>query len=68
MFDVILAEVGSNKIAVIKETRTITGLGLKEAKAAVEEAPTVVKEGASQEEADGIKEKLEAVGAVVEIL
>ena len=67
-FDDILAEVGSNKIAVIKETRTITGLGLKEAKAAVEEAPTVVKEGASQEEADGIKENLEAVGAVVEIL
>ena len=67
-FDVQLKEIGDQKIKVIKEVRAITGLGLKEAKAAVEEAPTVVKEGASQEEADGIKEKLEAVGAVVEIL
>ena len=63
-----LTEIGDQKIKVIKEVRAITGLGLKEAKAAVEEAPTVIKEGVSQEEADEIKEKLEAVGAVVEIL
>ena len=67
-FDVQLKEIGDQKIKVIKEVRAITGLGLKEAKAAVEEAPTVVKEGVSQEEADEVKEKLEAVGAVVEIL
>ena len=67
-FDVQLKEFGDQKIKVIKEVRAITGLGLKEAKAAVEEAPTIVKEGASQEEADEVKEKLEAVGAVVEIL
>ena len=67
-FDVQLKEIGDQKIKVIKEVRAITGLGLKEAKAAVEEAPTIVKEGASQEEADEVKEKLEAVGAVVEIL
>ena len=67
-FDVQLKEMGDQKIKVIKEVRAITGLGLKEAKAAVEEAPTVVKEGVSQEEADEVKEKLEAVGAVVEIL
>ncbi|HCK13196.1 TPA: 50S ribosomal protein L7/L12 [Candidatus Poribacteria bacterium] len=67
-FDVQLKEIGDQKIKVIKEVRAITGLGLKEAKAAVEEAPTIVKEGVSQEEADEVKEKLEAVGAVVEIL
>ena len=67
-FDVQLKEFGDQKIKVIKEVRAITGLGLKEAKAAVEDAPTIVKEGASQEEADEVKEKLEAVGAVVEIL
>ena len=67
-FDVQLKEIGDPKITVIKEVRAITGLGLKEAKAAVEEAPTIVKEGVSQEEADEVKEKLEAVGAVVEIL
>ena len=67
-FDVQLKEMGDQKIKVIKEVRAITGLGLKEAKAAVEEAPTIVKEGVSQEEADEVKEKLEAVGAVVEIL
>jgi len=67
-FDVQLKEFGDQKIKVIKEVRAITGLGLKEAKAAVEEAPTIVKEGVSQEEADEVKEKLEAVGAVVEIL
>ena len=67
-FDVQLKEFGDQKIKVIKEVRAITGLGLKEAKVAVEEAPTIVKEGVSQEEADEVKEKLEAVGAVVEIL
>ena len=67
-YDVQLKEMGDQKIKEIKEVRAITGLGLKEAKAAVEEAPTVVKEGVSQEEADEVKEKLEAVGAVVEIL
>ena len=67
-FDVQLKEMGDQKIKVIKVVRASTGLGLKEAKAAVEEAPTVVKEGVSQEEADEVKEKLEAVGAVVEIL
>ena len=67
-FDVQLKEIGDQKIKVIKEVRAITGLGLKEAKAAVEEAPTIVKEGVSQEEADEVKEKLEAVCAVVEIL
>ena len=67
-FDVQLKEFGDQKIKVIKEVRANTGLGLKEAKVAVEEAPTIVKEGVSQEEADEVKEKLEAVGAVVEIL
>ena len=67
-FDVQLKEVGSQKIPVIKEVRAVTGLGLKEAKEKVESAPTVIKEGLPQDEADKIKEKLEAVGAVVEIL
>jgi large subunit ribosomal protein L7/L12 len=67
-FDVQLTEVGAKKIPVIKEVRAITGLGLKEAKEKVESAPTVIKEGASQEEADQIKEQLEAVGASAEIL
>ncbi len=66
-FDVILASFGGNKIAVIKEVRAITGLGLKEAKDLVESAPKAVKEAASQAEADDIKEKLEAAGATVEI-
>jgi len=66
-FDAILKEVGSQKIPVIKEVRAITGLGLKEAKALVDGAPKAVKEGASKEEADQVREKLEAVGAVVEI-
>ena len=64
-FDVELTEFGSEKIKVIKEVRAITGLGLREAKEAVESAPNVLKEGMSQEEADEIKEKLEAVGATV---
>lgn len=66
-FDVILAEVGGNKIQVIKEVRAITGLGLKEAKDLVEGAPKPIKEGVSKEEAEEIKKKLEAVGAKVEI-
>ena len=66
-FDVILSEFGGNKIAVIKEVRGITGLGLKEAKDLVEGAPKPVKEGVSKEEADEISKKLEAAGAKVEI-
>ena len=66
-FDVELTEFGSEKIKVIIEVRAITGLGLREAKEAVESAPNVLKEGMSQEEADEIKEKLEAVGATVTI-
>ena len=66
-FDVILKEIGSQKIPVIKEVRTITGLGLKEAKELVDNAPKAVKEGASKEEAEEIQGKLEAVGATVEL-
>jgi large subunit ribosomal protein L7/L12 len=66
-FNVILAETGANKIGVIKEVRAITGLGLKEAKDLVEAAPKAVKEGASKQEADEIKKKLEAAGAKVEL-
>ncbi len=66
-FNVILKEIGSQKIPVIKEVRTITGLGLKEAKELVDNSPNPVKEGASKEEADQIREKLEAVGAVVAV-
>lgn len=66
-FDVILAEIGGQKIQVIKEVRAITGLGLKEAKDLVDGAPKTVKEGASPEESKTIKEKLEAVGAKVEL-
>jgi large subunit ribosomal protein L7/L12 len=66
-FDVVLAAVGDKKIQVIKEVRAITGLGLKEAKALVEEAPKPVKEGVVKEEADKIKEQLEGAGATVEI-
>lgn len=66
-FDVILEAAGDKKIAVIKEVRTITGLGLKEAKALVDEAPKPVKEGIVKEEADKIKEQLEAAGAQVAI-
>jgi len=64
-FDVILAEAGAKKINVIKEVRGITGLGLKDAKDLVEGAPKPVKEGASKEEAEEIKSKLEAAGAKV---
>ena len=66
-FDVVLASFGGNKIAVIKEVRSITGLGLKEAKELVEGAPKPVKEGAPKAEAEEIKEKLEAAGATVEL-
>ena len=62
-FDVDLTDIGDQKIKVIKEVRAITGLGLREAKEAVEGAPNVIKEAASKEEAEEIKEKLEAVGA-----
>lgn len=66
-FDVILAAAGDKKINVIKEVRAITGLGLKEAKELVEGAPKPVKEGASKDEANELKEKLEAAGATVEL-
>ena len=66
-FDVVLADVGSNKIAVIKAVREITGLGLKEAKDLVEGAPKAVKEGAAKAEAEDLKKKLEAAGAKVEL-
>ena len=66
-FDVVLKAAGSNKIAVIKEIRAITGLGLKDAKDLVEGAPKTVKEGASKEDADKIAEQLKKAGAEVEI-
>jgi large subunit ribosomal protein L7/L12 len=66
-FDVILASAGASKVKVIKVVREITGLGLKEAKAVVDEAPKAIKEAVSKEEAEEIKTKLEAEGAVVEI-
>ena len=66
-FDIILAAVGDSKISVIKEVRAITTLGLKEAKDLVEAAPKAVKEGASKDEAEEIKKKLEEAGATVEL-
>ena len=66
-FDVILAEAGANKIAVIKEVRTITGLGLKEAKDLVDGAPKPVKQGISKDDAAKMKETLEKAGAKVEV-
>ena len=66
-FDVELSESGSNKIAVIKEVRTITGLGLKEAKDLVEGAPKPLKQGVKKEEAEAMKKALEAAGAKVEL-
>ena len=66
-FDVVLANAGANKIKVIKVVRELTGLGLKEAKEIVDGAPKTLKEGVSKEEADQIKEKLEAAGATVEV-
>ncbi len=66
-FNVVLTEVGSNKIAVIKAVREITGLGLKEAKDLVEGAPKAVKEGVAKADAEELKKKLEAAGAKVEL-
>ena len=66
-FDVVLADAGSQKVKVIKAVREITGLGLKEAKALVDGATSQVKEGASKEEAEEMKAKLEEVGAKVEV-
>jgi len=67
VFTVVLTAAGSSKIAVIKEVRTMTSLGLKEAKDLVDAAPKPVKEGATKEEAEEMKKKLEAVGASVEL-
>jgi large subunit ribosomal protein L7/L12 len=66
-FDVVLADIGANKINVIKEVRSITGLGLKEAKDLVEAGGKAVKEGVDKAEADDLKAKLEAAGAEVEV-
>jgi large subunit ribosomal protein L7/L12 len=66
-FNVVLKAAGGNKIAVIKEVRAITGLGLKEAKEMVDGAPNTIKEGASKDDAEGIKAKLEEAGAEVEL-
>jgi large subunit ribosomal protein L7/L12 len=66
-FDVVLVEVGSNKINVIKAVREVTSLGLKEAKDLVESAPQKVKEGVSKDEAEGVKKKFEEAGAKVEV-
>lgn len=66
-FDVILADAGANKIAVIKEVRTITGLGLKEAKDLVDGAPKELKKGVGKEDAENFKKVLEAAGAKVEL-
>ena len=66
-FDLVLSETGSNKIAVIKEVRTITGLGLKEAKDLVEGAPKPLKQGVAKAEAEEMKKTLEAAGAKVEL-
>ena len=66
-FDVILTAIGDKKIQVIKEVRTITGLGLKDAKDLVEGAPKVIKEGVKKEEAEEIQKKIEGVGGTVEV-
>ena len=66
-FDVVLKAFGDNKVAVIKAVRTITGLGLKEAKDAVEGAPSTIKEGASKDDAENFKKQLEEAGAEVEL-
>lgn len=66
-FDVIMTSFGAEKVKVIKEVRAITGLGLAEAKALVESAPTKIKEGVNKDEANELKEKLAAAGAVIEI-
>ena len=66
-FDVVLTSFGGNKVSVIKTVRTITGLGLKEAKDAVEGTPSTIKEGASKEDAENFKKQLEEAGATVEL-
>ena len=66
-FDVVLASFGGNKVAVIKAVRTITGLGLKEAKDTVEGAPSAIKEGVGKDEAEEVKKTLEEAGATVEL-
>ncbi len=66
-FDVVLKEIGPNKIQVIKVVRELTGLGLRESKAAVDEAPSAIREGVPKEEAEAAKAKMEEVGAVAEI-
>ncbi len=66
-FEVVLAGIGEKKVTVIKAVRAITGLGLKEAKAVVDEAPSSIKEGVNKDEAEGIKKQLEEAGATVEI-
>ncbi|MBT8140916.1 MAG: 50S ribosomal protein L7/L12 [Gammaproteobacteria bacterium] len=66
-FDVVMTSFGGNKVSVIKAVRTITGLGLKEAKEMVEGAPATVKEGASKDEAEDVKKQLEEAGASVEL-
>lgn len=66
-FDVILASAGDAKMKVIKAVKDLTGLGLKDAKAIVDEAPKAIKEGASKEEAEELKAKLEEVGATIEL-
>jgi large subunit ribosomal protein L7/L12 len=66
-FNVILKEAGASKLAVVKLVKELTGLGLKEAKEVVDGAPSVVKEGVSKDEAEGLKKSLEEAGAVVEL-
>ena len=66
-FDVVLTEIGGNKIAVIKAVRAITGLGLKEAKGAVDGAPSTIKQAVAKEEAEGMKKQLEEAGAKAEL-
>ena len=66
-FDVVMTSFGANKVSVIKAVRALTGLGLKEAKEAVEGVPTTLKEGVSKEEAEEVKKQLEEAGAAVEI-
>ncbi len=66
-FDVVLTSAGAKKINVIKVVRAVTGLGLKEAKAAVEDTPSVIKEGVSKEEAEELKKQFEEAGATVEL-
>ncbi|WP_306353261.1 50S ribosomal protein L7/L12 [Flavobacterium sp. '19STA2R22 D10 B1'] len=66
-FNVVLKDAGASKLAVVKLVKELTGLGLKEAKEVVDSAPSVVKEGVSKEEAEGLKKSLEEAGAVVEL-